>query len=65
MGGKMNKKANFFFLCELFLFGLNFEIILIFSKLKEITERFISGPKNNFLYQNTSACDFFFLFPHF
>lgn len=53
----MNKKL-FFFNVNFSFLSLNFEIILIFSKLKEITERFISGPKKNFLNQNTSACDF-------
>lgn len=58
MGGKMNRKLNFFFYVNFSFLGLNFEIILIFLKLKEITVRFISGPKKNFLYQNTPACDF-------
>lgn len=52
------KAKLFFFPVNFSFWGLNFRIILIFSKLKEITERFISGPKKNFLYQNTSACDF-------
>lgn len=60
MGGKMNKKLNFFYVNFL---SLNFEIVLIFSKLKEITKRFISGPSRNSFTKITLPM--IFLLPHF
>lgn len=38
MGEKINKRLNFFYV-NFFFLSLNFEIILIFSKLKEITKK--------------------------
>lgn len=62
-GWENAQKAQLFFCVNFSFLSLNFEIILIFSKLKEITERFISGPKRTSFTK--IPLPVIFLFPQF